>query len=107
MAQSGNVVDEGKAESATDTGAALYDKIASEALAMSDAGGPSDKDTSAVVAKIVEKLKEKNPLPEGASEEPLWDMARSMYWDWKDAQRKKEKSGTEECSCCEPDSVMD
>lgn len=78
-----------------------YGKIADEALAARKPG-PSDEDCDAIVAAIVQRLKKESPLPEGASEEPLYDMARKIYWDYKDSKR----DGKDELTDTSPESIM-
>lgn len=106
MAQASETVVEPVSEAESDASAGslgLYTKIADEAMQL--AHSPSEKDSNAIVAVIVQKLKEKHPLPEGTSDEPLYDVARDMYWKWQDEQRKK-KTGKDELATCEPDDIM-
>ena len=73
----------------------LYDALAEEALKGAKTG-PSDEDVDAITSRIVEKLKAQSEWKEGDSEETLFAQARRIYWDWKDAKRKAEKSGKDE-----------
>lgn len=73
-----------------------YAEIVDDILATTKPKDMLKRDSDAIVARLVEELKKKNPVPEGASEEPLFSQARSMYWDWEELQRKKERTGKEE-----------
>lgn len=79
-----------------------YASVVKEVMAGYDAEKALSKDQDAVCARVVAELKKVKGWKEGESEEPLFQEARRMYWDWESKQRKKERSGQEELACCEP-----
>lgn len=96
---------------ASDDSENTYATIVAEIL-KTEPAAPSDKDSDAVVAALVEELKKKPGYVAGSSEEPLFAQARSMYYDYRDKKRAAERAkktgqtvdgAAESLGCCPSD----
>lgn len=105
MAQNDMMEQEGQADQKASS---TYDAIA-QTILDSPAGKPSSEDCDAVCAALVAKLRVLRNLPPGSSEEGLYSEARQMYWQFKDAERKKKykDSGEAELCCDSPNEICD
>jgi DNA primase len=65
-----------------------YDKFAEEVFSLDSSESAKASDQDVIVARVVEKLKAKYPdMPE----QPLFNKARDLYWQWKDSRSGEEE----------------
>lgn len=81
------------AEALDNSGKDIYGEIVSAITALDGTQADIRDDQDPIVARVVGELRKKYP---NTPEDALFTKARDLYWTWKDAERKKEKTGLEE-----------